>query len=360
MQTATALPRRLESLDAYRGLIMFTLLCGGIFQSLQGHPWWHWLAVQNEHVVWEGAVYWDLIQPAFMFMVGVAMPFAFAVRRARGESWTQQFGHAVRRALLLILIGVLLDHIGAQRVQIGFIRVLQQIAFGYVAAFFVLGRSRAVQAFVVAAILAGYQWLWMFNPWNGPGGPWAMGNENIGSAFDMWLLGRHYSGYYVGMNAMPSTATIVFGVMAGEYVRAARDTRRAARALALAGVVAILAGLAISPWFPLIKRIWTPSFTVYSAGWTTLMLAAFYWTIEVQGWRRWAFPLVVVGMNSIAAYVIGNAFAGWFRSATGAWLGVLTPVVGDVWLPVLQRALFALSAWGILYWLYRRRIFFKV
>src|SRR5690606_24937109 len=103
---------------------------------------------QNEHVVWEGAVYWDLIQPAFMFMVGVAMPFAFAVRRARGESWTQQFGHAVRRALLLILIGVLLDHIGAQRVQIGFIRVLQQIAFGYVAAFFVLGRSRGVQALV--------------------------------------------------------------------------------------------------------------------------------------------------------------------------------------------------------------------
>ena len=354
------MPARLVSLDAYRGLIMFTLLCGGIFQSLDGHPTWHWLAVQNEHVAWEGAVYWDIIQPAFMFMVGVAMPFAFAVRTARGDSWALQFRHAVRRALTLIAIGILLDHIGAQRIQIGFIRVLQQIAFGYVAAFFILGRTWRVQALVVGAILVGYQLLWMFNPWNGPGGPWAQGNENIGSAFDMWLLGRHYSGYYVGMNAIPSAATIMLGVMAGQYVHTARDTTRTARVLLLASIAGILAGLALSPWFPLIKRIWTPSFTVYSAGWTTLLLAAFYWVVEVQGWRRWAFPLVVVGMNSIAAYIMGNAFAGWFRGATGAWLGAVAPAVGDVWMPVLQRALFALTAWGVLLWLYRRKIFFKV
>lgn len=351
---------RLVSLDAYRGLIMVTLLCGGIFQSLEGHPAWHWLAVQNEHVAWEGAVYWDIIQPAFMFMVGVAMPFAFAVRTARGDMWALQFRHAIRRALMLIVIGILLDHIGAQRIQIGFIRVLQQIAFGYVAAFFILGRTWRVQALVVGAILVGYQLLWMFNPWNGPSGPWAQGNENIGSAFDMWLLGRHYSGYYVGLNAIPSAATIMLGVMAGQHIHRSRDTTRTARVLLLASIAGIVAGLALSPWFPLIKRIWTPSFTIYSAGWTTLLLAAFYWAIEVQGWRRWTFPLVVVGMNSIAAYVIGNAFAGWFRGATGAWLGAIAPAVGDVWMPVLQRALFALTAWGVLLWLYRQKIFFKV
>jgi predicted acyltransferase len=130
--------------------------------------------------------------------------------------------------------------------------------------------------------------------------------------------------------------------------------------LAVVGLAGVAAGLALSPWLPLIKRIWTPSFTIYSAGWTTLMLAAFYWVIDVKGWRRWAFPLLVVGMNSIAAYVIGNAFGGWFRSATGAWLALLAPAVGDVWLPVLQRALFASTAWAILWWCYRRRIFFKV
>lgn len=355
-----AAPPRLVSLDAYRGLIMLTLLCGGIFTSLEGQPTWHWLAVQNEHVAWEGTVYWDLIQPAFMFMVGVAMPFAFAVRTARGEPWGRQFRHALRRAALLIVIGIALDHIGAQRIQIGFIRVLQQIAFGYVAAFFVLGRSWRVQGAAALGLLAAYQLLWMFNPWNGPGGPWAQGNENIGSAVDLWMIGRNYSGYYVGMNAIPSTATIVFGVMAGQFLLHAHDRRKAAATLLAASLAGIIVGLALGAWFPIVKRIWTPSFTIYSAGWTTLMLTAFYWAVEVRGWRRWTFPLVVVGMNSIAAYVIGNAFGGWFRSASGAWLGAVAPLVGEVWQPVLQRAMFATLAWMVLYWLYRRAIFFKV
>ena len=358
--SASPAAMRLVSLDAYRGLIMLTLLCGGIFHSLAGHPIWGWLAHHNEHVEWEGAVYWDLIQPAFMFMVGVAMPFAFAARAARGDTWATQARHALRRAAMLVLIGVLLDHVGADRVQIGFMRVLQQIAFGYLVAFLVLGRSLATQAVVVSVILVAYQVLWTANPWNGPGGPWAQGNENIGSAFDFWLLGRHYTGYYVGMNAIPSSATIILGVMAGQHVLASRDPRRTSLTLLLASLAMIAVGLAVSPWFPIIKRIWTPSFTIYSAGWTTLLLAAFYWAVEVQGWRRWTFPLLVVGMNSILAYVIGNAFGGWFQSATGTWLGLLAPALGPVWLPVVQRALFALTAWAVLLWLYRSRLFFKV
>ena len=356
---AAASPR-LVSLDAYRGLIMLTLLCGGIFHSLAGRPLLGWLALHNEHVAWEGTVYWDLIQPAFMFMVGVAMPFAFAARARRGDTWARQAQHAVRRAALLVVIGVLLDHVGAGRVQIGFIRVLQQIAFGYLGAFLVLGRPVWAQALTVLLILVGYQLLWMFNPWNGPGGPWAQGNQNIGSAFDFWLLGRHYSYFYVGMNAIPSTATIILGVMAGQHVAASRDVGRTARDLALAGLIGIAAGLALGMWFPVVKRIWTPSFTVYSAGWTTLMLAAFYWAVEVRGWRRWTFPLVVVGTNSIAAYVIGNAFGGWFRNATNAWLALIAPTLGTTWTPVVQHALFAACAWAVLHWCYRRRIFFKV
>src|SRR5216683_2330118 len=99
--TAASLPaatERLQSLDAYRGLIMLTLLAGGIFHSLKGHPTWNWLYLQNEHVEWEGCRYWDLIQPSFMFMVGVAMPFALARRAALGQSWARQFGHVLLRA----------------------------------------------------------------------------------------------------------------------------------------------------------------------------------------------------------------------------------------------------------------------
>lgn len=346
---------------------MLTLLAGGIFHSLKGVPGWNWLYLQNEHVAWEGCVYWDLIQPSFMFMVGAAMPFAFARRRELGDSWTRQLGHAVLRAVNLILIGWLLDNFGAEKLQFGFIRVLQQIAIGYLITFFLIGRSFRVQGIAAAVILVGYQCLWMFNPWNGPGGPWARGNENIGSVFDFWMLGRHYSGFYVGMNAIPSTATILFGVMAGEWIRRApaptsapdrgRHTQRVLLAWGIAGVAL---GAALSPWFPLIKRIWTPSFAIYAGGWTTLMLLAFYHGVEVRGWRRPAFPLVVVGMNSMAAYILGNAFGGWFRSLSGAWVGGMKEPLGPVWFPVFQRACFVAAAWVVLHWMYRRKLLLKV
>jgi predicted acyltransferase len=349
---------RLQSLDAFRGLIMLTLLAGAIFHSLRGQPGWNWLYLQNEHVAWEGCVYWDLIQPSFMFMVGVAMPFALARRAQLGDSWGKRFRHVLLRAFNLTLIGILLDNFGAQKWSIGFIRVLQQIAIGYVLAFFVVGKGFRTQGLVAAAILVGYTLLWMFNPWNGPGGPWAKGNENIGSAFDLWLLGRYYSGYYVGLNAIPSTATIIFGVMAGQLIMMNLPKRKTMLILLIASLSGIALGLVVSPGLPLIKRIWTPSFAVYAAGWTTLMLLFFYWTIEVLGWRKWAFPLVVVGMNSIAAYVLGNAFGGWFRSASNAWISWLNEPLG-VWYAVLQKFLFMCAAWGVLYWLYRRKIFFK-
>ena len=239
-------------------------------------------------------------------------------------------------------------------------RVLQQIAIGYVFAFFVVGRSFQIQAATAAAILVGYNLLWMFNPWNGPSGPWAQGNANIGSAFDFWMLGRHYSGYYVGMNAIPATATIIFGAMAGQLIRNEQSPRKTMLILLIAGLGGITVGLLVSPWLPLIKRIWTPSFTVFAAGWTTLMLLFFYWSIEVMGWKRWSFPLQVVGMNSIAAYVLGNAFGGWFRSLTGAWIGWLEQPLGSIWFPVFQHLVVFCMAWLVLYWLWRRRIFLKV
>ena len=145
--------QRLVSLDAFRGLIMLTLLFGGVFQPLRDVPGWHWLAVQNDHVAWEGCVFWDLIQPAFMFMVGAAMPFALAKRAAQGDSWSRRFGHVLLRGFNLMLVGIILDHVGQDKIQIGLIRVLQQIAIGYVLAFFVAEKSWRVQSNIIAGII---------------------------------------------------------------------------------------------------------------------------------------------------------------------------------------------------------------
>ncbi len=351
---------RLQSLDACRGLIMFTLMCGPIFQSLRGEPVWHWLAVQNDHVAWEGCVYWDLIQPSFIYMVGAAMPFAFAARAARGDSRASRIAHAVKRAACLILSGLMLDQFGAREWQFGLIRVLQQIALAYLGSFWLVGRGYRAQAFTAAAILMAHTLVWLHNPWNGPAGPWARGNENLGSVFDRWLLGRNYQWFYVTTNFIPSTATMLFGMMAGESIRRDVNRRRVSPILLAAGVGAVAAGWALAGWIPMIKRLWTASFTLFAGGCTTLMLLAFYWAIDVRGWKRWSFPLVVVGMNSIAAYVMENTMRGWFRSLSQAWVGWLEAPLGSRWFPVFQNGLFALAAWTVLHWLWRKRIFIKV
>ena len=381
------LTERLLSLDAYRGFIMALLICNGLgFATFKSDPTLGWLAAQVDHVKWEGCVFWDLIQPAFMFMVGVAMPFAFAKRQAAGDSWSLLFRHACLRALNLCLVGMALDCISGNAFTIGFMRVLQQISIGYLLAFFLLGRSYWAQGITAALILIGYPAVWVFYPGNDPTGAWVMGNKNLGSTFDLWLVGRNYSGFYVGLNALPATATILFGVMCGRLIGSDFPKPRVMQTLLAAAVAGLALGGLLSagatPLVPMVKRIWTASFTLWAAGWTILFLLAFYWLIEVQGWRRWPTFLVVVGMNSIFAYSMAQLFRGSFfdrgiavftkplvaffldrphlaeaiaKPANYAW-----PEPLGLWGNVLQGALVLAAEWAVLYWLYRRKIFFKL
>ncbi len=381
------LTERLLSLDAYRGFIMALLICNGLgFATFKSDPTLGWLAAQVDHVKWEGCVFWDLIQPAFMFMVGVAMPFAFAKRQAAGDSWGLMLRHAALRALKLCLVGIALDCISGNTFTIGFMRVLQQIAIGYLLAFFLLGRSYWAQGITAALILIGYSAAWMLYPGNDPEGAWVMGNKNLGSTFDLWLVGRNYSGFYVGLNALPATATILFGVMCGRLVGSELPKPRVMQLLFAAAVAGfVLGGLlsaGASPLVPMVKRIWTASFTLWAAGWTILFLLAFYWFIEVQGWRRWPTFLVVVGINSIFAYSMAQLFRNsFFDRAIAVFTKPLVAFLLDrphlaeaiakpanyawpeplvLWGNVLQGALVLAAEWGVLYWLYRRKIFFKL
>ena len=363
-EPAEASPQRLLSLDAFRGLVMSALLCGGILQSLHGIPGWNRLAVQNEHAAWVGCTLWDLIQPSFLFMVGAAMPFSDTRRAAAGESRGSRFAHLFLRSLRLILVGLLLDHVGESRIQVGFIRVLQQIAIASWIAFPALGRPMRFQATYMAVLLVAYQALWVLNPFNGPGGPWAMEDANLGAAFDRWMLGRNYSHHYVGLNAVPSAANLVAGILAGTWILRGRapggpSPRKVAVGLLVGGLAALLLGVAVAPVSPWIKRLWTPGFALFSAGAAAFGLGILHALTEVHGWRRWAFPLVVVGSNSLAAYVLANAFSGWFRDATRAWLSPFQGFLGPVGFPILQHLAFAVAAWLFLYALWRRRIFLR-
>ncbi len=352
--------RRLVSLDAYRGLIMICLISVGFgLAAFEGHSYLGFLAMQVDHVQWQGTVFWDLIQPAFMFMVGVAMPFSYAKRRALGQSHNRILIHGVQRAVLLIVIANAMATVQEGVPSIGFINVLDQIAIGYVLAFFVLRRGYLTQGLVAGGILLVYTLAWVFYPGNGPAGPWAMTTQNLGGDFDLWMLGRHYSGYYVGLNAIPSTATIIFGIMCGRLVGSELPPRRIVRILLGSGVAGILIGLALSPMVPIIKRIWTASFTLYSAGFVILGLLFFYWIVEIRKLQRWTFPLVVVGMNSIFAYMIFQMARGSVEDGVMAFIRPVVEALGPYG-AVMHSVLSLAVIWYVLYFFYKRRIFLRV
>jgi predicted acyltransferase len=359
-QLEKKLTKRLVSLDAYRGMIMICLISVGFgLSAFEGHPYLGFLSTQVGHVQWQGMVFWDLIQPAFMFMVGMAMPFAYTKRRSLGLSHRKIFYHVIQRAVFLIVIANVIGTIHRGEPSIGFINVLNQIAIGYFLAFLVINKSYLVQGLTAAGILLIYSIAWMVYPGNGPDGPWDMSVQNLGGDFDMWLLGRNYGGYYVGLNAIPSTVTILFGMMIGRVVGSTQSQKRILQILAVAGISGIASGLMLSPIIPIIKRIWTASFTLYSAGFVILGLLLVYWAVEVKKWTRWTHVAVVVGMNSIFAYIIFQLARGSVEDAVMAFIRPLVDALGP-WGSVLHSLLSLAIIWYVLRFFFKRRIFFKV
>ena len=190
-----ASPGRLLSLDAYRGLIMCVLVSNGLgLAALQAYPSWHWLADQVEHTEWTGITFWDLIQPAFTFMVGVAMPFAIAHRRANGASSGDLFRHVCWRAVVLVLLSNVFSTFGSDPpLRLQLINVLSQMAFGYVLCFLILQVRFTWQVAIAVLLLAG-QWA-LFVVFPGPQGPFSQVG-NVGQVIDRAVLGYTYSGYY--------------------------------------------------------------------------------------------------------------------------------------------------------------------
>jgi predicted acyltransferase len=394
------------SLDAYRGFIMLTMASGAFaFAQVARHldlsgddfpaQMWRFLAYQFDHVPWVGCAFWDLIQPSFMFMVGVALPYSVASRKAKGQSEALMFAHAVWRALLLVLLGVFLSSplplLPGMKAPPGpltnwiFPNVLCQIGLGYVFVFLLVGRGLPVQFAALAAILAGYTLLFGlyppplagfdFSSVKGPGDSVALTgwfahwekNTNAAHHFDLWFLNlfpRPYpfafnDGGYQTLNFIPSMATMILGLMAGELLRRPGGRLGKFGILAAAAVVCLAIGYLMGMFVcPIVKRIWTPSWAVYSAGWTFAILAGFYLVIDILGYRRWAFPLVVVGMNSIAMYLMAQLLKPWIRRTLETHLGRLW--FDGPYGPVVMSTSILLVLWVFCLWLYRRKVFLRI
>ena len=386
---------RLASLDVFRGLTMLFMASEimripAVARQFTGNSTAQWVAYLLDHVEWTGFVPWDLIQPSFMFMVGVALPFSVASRRARGEPFRAQLGHAVRRAFVLVALGILLRSIGRPQTYFTFEDVLTQIGLGYVFLFLLAHASVRAQWAWAAGILvatwlafalyplppAGFDTALVGVPadWphhlHGSAAHWDK-NTNLANRADQWFLNLfpretafvYNRGGYTTLNFVPSLATMIFGLLAGELLRGTASASDKLRRLLVYGAAGIALGAVLHfvGVAPLVKRIWTPSWAIFSAGWAAVFLAFFYYVIDVRGRRRWAFPFLVVGMNSIAMYVIVHVAEGWMRDAFRTHLGRGTlQAFGAAYEPVVVGALSLLVLWLMLYWMYRRRIFIRI
>jgi heparan-alpha-glucosaminide N-acetyltransferase len=387
--------RRLASLDVFRGLTMLFMASEimripSVAEKFTGSRAAQWLAFGLDHVQWTGFVPWDLIQPSFMFMVGVALPFSVASRRARGEPFARQLGHAVRRALILILLGVFLRSQGRPLTYWTFEDVLTQIGLGYVFLFLLAHATPRTQWIAAGGVLAATWLAFVLYPLPPAGFDTALvgvpadwphhltgfaahwdKNTNLANRADQWFLNLfprehpfvYNRGGYTTLNFLPSLATMIFGLLAGGLLRGAASDREKLRALVVYGAAGIALGAAlhVAGISPLVKRIWTPSWAIFSAGWAALFLALFYWMVDVKGWKWWTLPFLVVGMNSIAMYVIVHVAEHYTADALRTHLGRGTfQAFGAVYEPILVGGASLLIFWLMLYWMYRRKIFIRI
>lgn len=349
-------PKRYTSLDAYRGFIMLILASEGLgFSALQGDPRWGGIARWFDHVPWEGGVLWDMIQPAFMFMVGLAMPFALERRKELGATERDNFRHVLSRSLRLIVLSQIIIWVGAGTIKPQLINVLSQIAFTYAITYLLLTLEWKYQAVASIVLLAG--WTALFFAFPGPDGPFSHRNH-IGLVVDRAIFHYDYDPAYSTLNFIPSTVWTLSGAWVGRLLMESKAHADNLKKLASGMVLCFVTAFALRPWIPFIKQLCTASFILYSLGWVLLMLIAFYVIIEVLGYRKWSFPLLVVGMNSIFIYFVSEVLHRWLDRAVGVFtfhyrfIGTLAPVA--------QATTVLLVMWYLCYRLYQRRIFLKL
>jgi len=384
------------AVDAYRGLVMLLMMAevlrlSRVAEAFPTSIFWKVLAYNQTHVEWAGCSLHDLIQPSFSFLVGVALPYSIASRLAKGATFGRLLAHTLWRSLLLTALGVFLRSMDHSQTYFTFEDTLSQIGLGYTFLFLLGFVKPRWQWTAFGAILAGYWLAWALYPLPGAGFNWpSVGvsqawhvqhnytgfaahwnkNYNLGNTFDQWFLNlfpREHpfvfnDGGYLTLSFIPTLGTMILGLVAGRWLRAA-SPRLPLKRLLLAGVIGIAAGLLLhyTHICPVVKRIWTPSWTLASGGACFLLLAGFSWLIDAKGLRKWAFPLVVIGMNSIAAYMIAHLFEDFIVSSFRINLGPhFFQFLGAGLEPLMEGAAVLLTYWLFLFWMYRRKLFLKI
>jgi predicted acyltransferase len=366
--TSLQKPSRIVSIDALRGFDMFWISSGdGFFIALFtfiNTPFFHSLTLHLDHPSWMGFRFYDVIFPLFLFIMGVSMPLSITRRLERGDSRMKLYRHILKRTLLLFLLGLVYNGLfNLDFANQRYTGVLQRFAVTYFfASIIVMNFKNRGQLIWAASILLIYWLILLLIPAPGFQAYDLTPEGNLCGYIDRMFLPGSFCCYKYGDNEgiltmFPAIANVLFGVLVGRWLVGADDPLRKIKNLGITGGSFIAGGLLWSLVFPVNKYLWTGSYVLLTSGISFLLLALFFWIIDVKGYKKWAFPFVVIGLNPITIYVAQGIFD--FGIIVNIFVHGFIDNLGN-FKPVFFQLCVILVKWLFLYFLYRKKIFLRV
>lgn len=387
---------RVASVDVYRGFVMLLMMAevlslSDVSKALPGNKFWEFMSFHQSHVPWVWLSLHDMIQPSFTFLVGLVLPYSIASRKNKGASMQNILLHTIKRSFILIFLGIFLRSMYSSQTNFTFEDTLTQIGLGYTFLVLISFYSQRIQIISLMVILFGYALAFALYPLPGASFDYASAgvsanwehnltgfaahwnkNTNLAWAFDQWFLNLFprenvflfNSGGYSTLSFIPTLGTMILGLLAGNYLNSSVTSRKKLNFFIFAGIALILVGilLHLGGINPIVKRIWTPAWTIFSGGICFLFLALFYGLIDMKGKHKGAFFLMVIGVNSIAAYVIAD---GGMRNLINDSLFIhlgqnFNQIFGPAYATLVSGGLVLFFEWLILYWMFKKKIFIKI
>ena len=388
-------PIRLQSADVYRGFVMLLMMAEvlqfhKVSEALPENGFWQFLAFNQDHVEWIGCSLHDLIQPSFSFLVGLVLPYSILNRKTKGESFGKMVGHAAWRSLILIFLGIFLRSQGAKMTYFTFEDTLSQIGLGYTFLFILGFQSFKIQLLTIILLIFGYWIAFVLYPlpptdfnyetvkvakdWghleNGFKAHWNK-NSNLAWSFDTWFLNLFprenpfvaNGGGYATLSFIPTLATMILGLFAGNILISEKSDTHKLKHFLIVGIAGLIIGLALnySGICPNVKRIWTPTWVIFSGGWCFLLMAFFYYVIDIQKKQKWGYWLMIIGANSMAAYIFAHTIDSYISKSLHIHLGEnYDSIFGVPYRTLVHGGLVLFFEWLILNWMYKKKIFIRI
>ncbi len=386
---------RVGSIDAYRGMVMFLLMAealhlGQMARNFPDSKLWKTLAYHQTHVDWIGCSLHDMIQPSFSFLVGVSLPFSLIARKAKGQSKSTMWAHAAWRSFLLIFLGVFLRSVGRKQTNFTFEDTLSQIGLGYLFLFGLALYSRKVQWAALGLILVGYWALFAIYPLPGPefdykavgvpeGWPHLMTgfqahwniNSNPAWAFDQWFLNlfpretpfAFNRGGYSTLSFIPTLGTMILGLIAGGMMTRPLPSWKTGLQFVILGAALLGIGYELGELgiCPIVKKIWTPSWTLFSGGICFLFLSLFVLLCDALKLTPVFWPIRIIGANCIFVYVVIHWWNGFIQKNIRTHMGDdIFSTFGSSYEPVVAGAATMLVYWLMLVWMDKNRVRIRI